>query len=98
MILHEIGLRCGGSRRLDHFEEFDLISKRSGWDRLNSTSYSFEHDAPVVSHRHKLRLLFVEDAQSQAIVAESFSGPNHWSKALVRVSTGRWKSYQSPLH
>ena len=57
----------------------------------------FKHDAPVVSNRHKLRLLFVEGDQSQAIVAESFAGPNHWSKPLVRVSTRRWKSYQSPM-
>jgi hypothetical protein len=97
MILQEIGLRCGGSRRLDDFEEFDLISKRSGWERLNRSSYMFDLDAPIVSHRHKLRLLFAEDGQSQAIVAESFSGPTHWSKTLVRVSTRRWKSYQSPM-
>lgn len=96
-ILQEIGLRCGGSRRLDDFGEFDLISKRSGWQRLNGSSYMFKQDAPVVSHRHKLRLVFVEDDRSQAIVAESFSGPNQWSKPLVEVSTRRWKSYQSPL-
>ena len=95
-ILQAIGLQCGGSRRLDDFEEFDLISKRRGWARLNRSSYMFKYDAPVVSNRHKLRLLFVEGDQSQAIVAESFSGPNHWSKPLVRVNTRRWKSYQSP--
>ena len=96
-ILQAIGLQCGGSRRLDGLGDFDIISKRSGWERLNRSSYMFAYDAPVVSHRHKLRLLFAEDDQSQAIVAESFSGPNHWSKTLVRVSTKRWKSYQSPL-
>jgi hypothetical protein len=79
------------------FEEFDLISKRGGWERLNRSSYMFEHDAPVVSHRHELRLLFVEDDQSQAIVADSISDLNHWSKPLVKVNTRRWKSYQTPM-
>ena len=41
------------------------------------------------------RLLFVDDGQSQTIVADSFSGPNHWSKPLVSISTRRWKSNQS---
>jgi hypothetical protein len=97
-ILQAIGLRCGESRTLDDFEEFDLISKRSGWERLNRSSYMFEHDSPVVSNRHKLRLLFIKEDQFQAIVTESFSGPNHWSQAIVRVNTRRWKSYKSPMH
>ncbi|GAC1467998.1 MAG: hypothetical protein NVSMB9_10190 [Isosphaeraceae bacterium] len=97
-VLQAIELQCGGSRELDNFEAFDLISKRSGWQRLNRSSYMFNSDAPVVSHRHKLRLLYVEEGQSQAIVADSFSGPNHWSKTLVEVNTRRWKSYQSPMH
>ena len=97
-ILQSIGLRCGENRMLDDFEEFDLVSKRNGWQRLNRSSYSFEHDAPIVSRRHKLRLLFVEQGLSQAIVADSFSGPNHWSKSVVNVNTRRWKSYRSPMY
>jgi hypothetical protein len=97
-MLQAIGLQCGGSRSLDDFEEFDIISKRNGWERLNRSSYMFAYDAPIVSRRHKLRLLFVEEDQSRAIVAESFSGPDHWSKPLVNVNTKHWKSYQSPMH
>lgn len=96
-MIQAIGLRNGGSQTLDDFGEFDRISERSGWQRLNQSSYMFKYDAPIESHRHKLRLLFVEEDQVQAIVADSFSGPIHWSKSLVRVNTGRWKSYQSSM-
>ena len=97
-ILQSIGLRCGETRSIDDFEAFDRISRRNGWQRLNGSSYSFRFESPVVSHRHKLRLLFVEEGLSQSIVADSFSGPNHWSKTLVSVDTRRWKSYRSPMH
>ncbi len=97
-ILRSIGLPCGQSRGLDDFSEFDTISQRSGWTRLNGSSYGFRYGRdPIVSARHKLRLRFVDDGVSEAIVAESFDGPNHWSKPLVRVNTSRWKSYRSPM-
>jgi hypothetical protein len=91
-LLQAIGLRCGGSRGLDDFAVFDRISERNGWRRLNHSSSMFKYDSPVVSHRHKLRLSLAEEGQSQAIVADSFTGPSHWSKILVTVNTRRWKS------
>jgi hypothetical protein len=95
-ILQSIGLKCGGSRRIDDFEDFDRISRRNGWQRLNGSSYTFNRN-PIMSHRHKLKVHFVEDGQSEAILADSFAGPHHWSKPLVTVSTRRWKSYRSPM-
>ncbi len=94
-ILRRLGLRCGGAQGL---KEFDLISKRSGWERLNGNSYMFGSDFPIVSRRHGMRLLVVEDGRSQSIVAESIRGPNPWSRPLVRVSSRRWRSYKGPMH
>lgn len=94
-ILRSVGLRCGS----DDFKEFDEVTQRNGWRRLNRESYGIGlgYMEPIVSKRHGVRLRFVEDGQLQEIVAESLSGTGRWAKSLVSVSTMPWKSYESPL-
>lgn len=96
-LLQTAGFQYGRSRGLDNFEEYDRISNRNGWQRLNGSSYGFKHDTPIESHRHRLRLLYTEDERSQSLVADSIYWPNYWSNTLYRVNTMRWRSHQLPL-
>ena len=72
---------------------FDESLKKSGWRRLDSSSWGYLPDVESTDNQLTLRTERTDAAAT--IVAESTSADRPWKRTLLKVDTRPWLSYKN---